>query len=155
MSRRTHRRGSCEEKWLLSITDTSKCRQRNIVGGISFRHVLWAIRNPTGGITIDGTMKYSICSPILLICCSLVPGALALCPRRHFALAEKVAQPHCLPAKFDVSVKIHPNVDGFETDRQSAFAGTSINSISDNILAIRGGASIVGVVMSPAFWLSE
>ena len=101
-------------------------------------------------------MKYSICSPILLICCSLVPGTLSLRPRRHFALAEKVAQPHCLPAKsFDVSVKIHPNVDGFETDRQSAFAGTSINSISDNILAIRGGASVVAVVMSPAFWLSE
>ena len=96
-------------------------------------------------------MKSNVRSLVALLCCSLVPGALALRPRRSFALAEKVAQPHSFPAKsFKVNVKCNPGVDGFKTNDHSAFAGTS-----DKIIGIRGGASVVGAVTSPAFWLSE
>ena len=96
-------------------------------------------------------MKSNVRSLVALLCCSLVPGALALRPRKPFALAEKVAQPHSFPAKsFNVNVKCNPGVDRFKTNDHSAFAGTS-----DKIIGIRGGASVVGAVTSPAFWLSE
>ena len=103
-------------------------------------------------------MKSIVRSLVALLCCSLVPGALALRPRKPFALAEKVAQPHILSSSksFDVSVNCNPCADGFKADKPSAIAGTSIdNSSSDKILGIRGGASVVGAVTSPAFWLSE
>ena len=96
-------------------------------------------------------MKSNIHSLVALVCCSLLPGALALRPREPFAVAEKVAQPHSFPAKsFKVNVKCNPGVDGFKTNDRSAFAGTI-----DKIIGIRGGASVVGAVTSPAFWLSE
>lgn len=103
-------------------------------------------------------MKYIIRNPILLICCSLVPGVLALRPRRPLVLGTKVAQPqpHHLPAEsFDVNVKCNPGVGGFMADKLFAFDGTNIKSSSAKMLGIRGGASAVGVVTSPAFWLSE
>ena len=100
-------------------------------------------------------MKTNIRSLILVICCWLLPGALALRPRRPFALGEKAAQPHHLPAKsFDVSKCKASGVDRVEADKHSGLAGNSISS-RNKVLDIRGGASAVGVVTSPAFWLGK
>mmetsp|Transcript_5360 Transcript_5360/g.9104 ORF Transcript_5360/g.9104 Transcript_5360/m.9104 type:complete len:148 (+) Transcript_5360:76-519(+) len=98
-------------------------------------------------------MKSSMRSLILLICCWAVPGEALLRPRRPFIVGKQAVKPHLVPAKsFDVDAKkCTDGVDRVEAD-ESSYSGTSISGRAD-VLSVRGGASVVGVVTSPAFWL--